>query len=154
MLDVNITIMFDCYQTSNINKNECYDITDLLRHRIKLLNGEDKLLMIMYLEKGNSFRQMAKLAGVHETIIARRIHKITTRLLNGEYITCLRNGKKFSAIELAIAREYFLIGLSMREIARKRQITYYQVRKILKKIRQINYANRQLVLHSNSQSSI
>ena len=136
--------MLDYYQTSNINNNECYDITDLLRHRIKLLCGEDKLLMIMYLEKGNSFRQMAKLAGVHETIIARRIHKITKRLLYGEYITCLRNSKRFSAIELSIAREYFLTGLSMREIARKRQITYYQVRKVLRKIRQVNSVNRQL----------
>jgi predicted DNA-binding protein YlxM (UPF0122 family) len=136
--------MLDYYQTSNINNNECYDITDLLRHRIKLLRGEDKLLMIMYLEKGNSFRQMAKLAGVHETIIARRIHKITKRLLYGEYITCLRNSKRFSAIELSIAREYFLTGLSMREIARKRQITYYQVRKVLRKIRQVNSVNRQL----------
>jgi transposase len=98
----------------------------------------------MYLEKGNSFRQMAKLAGVHETIIARRIHKITKRLLYGEYITCLRNSKRFSAIELSIAREYFLTGLSMREIARKRQITYYQVRKVLRKIRQVNSVNRQL----------
>jgi len=136
--------MLGYYQTSNINNNECYDITDLLRHRIKLLRGEDKLLMIMYLEKGNSFRQMAKLAGVHETIIARRIHKITKRLLYGEYITCLRNSKRFSAIELSIAREYFLTGLSMREIARKRQITYYQVRKVLRKIRQVNSVNRQL----------
>jgi predicted DNA-binding protein YlxM (UPF0122 family) len=136
--------MLDYYQTSNINNNECYDITDLLRHRIKLLRGEDKLLMIMYLEKGNSFRQMAKLAGVHETIIARRIHKITKRLLYGEYITCLRNSKRFSAIELSIAREYFLTGLSMRGIARKRQITYYQVRKVLRKIRQVNSVNRQL----------
>lgn len=133
--------MLDYYQTSNINNGEHFNITDLLRHRIKLLSGEDKLLMIMYLERGNSFRQMAKLAGVHETIIARRIHKITKRLLYGEYITCLRNGKKFSTIELSIAREYFLIGLSMREIARKRQITYYRVRKILRKIRQINSVN-------------
>jgi predicted DNA-binding protein YlxM (UPF0122 family) len=146
--------MFNYCQTYNFNNVERCDITDLLRHRIKLLSGEDKLLMIMYLEKGNSFRQMAKLAGVHETIIARRIHKITKRLIYGEYITCLRNSKKFSTIELAIAKEYFLIGLSMREIARERQITYYQVRKILKKIRQINSINQQLVLRSNSQNSI
>lgn len=91
----------------------------------------------MYLDKGNSFRQMARLAGVNDTIIARRIHKLIKRLIDGQYITCLRNRSKFTKTEMALARDYFLTGLSMKKIAAKQHLTYYRVREILKKIQRV-----------------
>ena len=113
------------------------DRIDLLRSRVSLLTGRDKLLMTMYLENGNTFRQMARLAGVNEASIARRIHKVTKRLIDGEYITCLRNRDKFTGAELAVAKDYLLLGLSQRKIALKRNCSTYQVHKILKKIQQL-----------------
>jgi hypothetical protein len=121
-------------QRTSKAKNKHRDRIDLLRSRVNLLAGKDKLLMTMYLENGNSFRQMAQLAGINETSIARRIHKVTKRLIDGEYITCLRNRDKFTGAEMAVAKDYFLLGLSIRKIANKRRWTYYQVREILKKI--------------------
>ena len=121
-------------QSSIKTRTEYRDRIDLLRSRVSLLTGKDKVLMTMYLENGNSFRQMARLVGVNEASIARRIHKVTKRLMNGEYITCLRNRDKFSKNELDIAKDYFLAGLSMKKIAEKRDSTYYRVRKTLKKI--------------------
>jgi predicted DNA-binding protein YlxM (UPF0122 family) len=118
-------------------KNEYRDRIDLLRSRVNLLTGQDKLLMTMYLENGNSFRQMARLAGVNETNIARRIHKVTKRLIDGEYITCLRNRDKLTDAELAIAKSYFLTGLSIKKIAAKKHTTYYRIRETLKKIQRI-----------------
>jgi len=118
-------------------KKEYLTRIDLLRTRMSLLTGKDKLLMTMYLDKGNSFRQMARLAGVNDTIIARRIHKLIKRLIDGEYITCLRNCNKFTKTEMAIAKDYFLTGLSMKKIAAKQHLTYYRVREILKKIQQV-----------------
>ena len=118
-------------------KNEYRDRIDLLRSRVNLLTGQDKLLMTMYLENGNSFRQMARLAGVNETNIARRIHKVTKRLIDGEYITCLRNRDKLTDAELAIAKSYFLTGLSIGKIAAKKHTTYYRIRETLKKVQQI-----------------
>lgn len=124
-------------QSSIKTRTEYRDRIDLLRSRVSLLTGKDKILMTMYLENGNSFRQMARLVGVNEASIARRIHKVTKRLMNGEYITCLRNRDKFSKNELDIAKDYFLTGLSMKKIAEKRDSTYYRVRKTLKKIQQL-----------------
>ncbi|MHC4337529.1 MAG: hypothetical protein ACYSTG_06215 [Planctomycetota bacterium] len=95
---------------------------DLLRSRIGLLTGKDKLLMTMYLENGNSFRQLARLAGVCEANIARRISRITRRLLDGEYITCVRNRGRFT---------------SQRNIASKRRCSIHQVCKILKRVQEI-----------------
>ena len=124
-------------QSTLTAKNTCRDRIDLLRSRLSLLAGKDKLLMTMYLENGNSFRQMARLTGVNEASIARRIHRVTKRLIDGEYITCLRNRNKFTRIELDIAKDYFLLGLSMKKIAKKRNSTYYYVRKTLKKIQRL-----------------
>ena len=118
-------------------KNKYRDRIDLLRSRVELLTGTDKLLMTMYLKNDNSFRQMARLAGVNEANIARRIHKITKRLIDGEYIICLRNRDKFTRAEMAIAKDYFLLGLSIKKIANKRRTTYYHVREILKRIQQL-----------------
>lgn len=113
------------------------DRIDLLRSRVGLLAGEDRMLMTMYIENGNSFRQMARLAGVNEARIARRIHKVTERLMNGGYITCLRNRDRFDEGELDIAKDYLLAGLSMKKIAKRHNWTYYGVRKTLKKIQGI-----------------
>ncbi len=121
-------------QYSTKVRNGHRDRIDLLRSRVGLLTGKDKVLMTMYIENGNSFRQMARLVGVNEARIARRIHKVTGRLMKGEYTTCLRNRDKFDSGELDIAKDYFLSGLSIRKIARKHNRTYYGVRKTLKKI--------------------
>jgi predicted DNA-binding protein YlxM (UPF0122 family) len=111
------------------------DKIDLLHSRASLLAGRDKLLMTMYLENGNSFRQMAQLAGVSEANISRRIHRLIKRLMDGEYITCIRNREKFTETEMIIAKDYFLMGLSIKKIAAKQQLSYYCVRETLKKIR-------------------
>ena len=122
------------YTTRNTQYEKDADRIDLLRSRVELLKGKDRTLMNMYLERDGSFREMARMAGVNEATIARRIYKLIQRLIDGEYITCLRNRKKFTSLEMFIARDYFLSGLSMRKIAAKRDCSYYQVRQCLKKI--------------------
>ncbi len=110
---------------------------ELLRRRIPLLVGMDRLLMTMHLENGNSFRQIARLVGMNEASIARRIKKITKRLADGEYITCLRSRDRFTKQELAIAKDFFLSGEPIRKIAEKRKCTYYHIHKNIKRIKEV-----------------
>jgi len=110
---------------------------ELLRRRIGLLSGKDKVLMTMYITNGNSFRQIARLLDVSETSIARRIHQLADRLTNGEFLTCVRNRDKLNRRQMAIARDAFLIGLSNKQIARKRSLSLYAVRKELANIRSL-----------------
>jgi predicted DNA-binding protein YlxM (UPF0122 family) len=117
-------------------RDEYRDKIDLLRRRAILLTGKDKLLMTMYLDNSNSYRQLARLAGVDDANIARRIKRIIKRLVDGTYLICLRNSDKFTAAEVDIAKEFFLLGFSMRKIAARRQWTYYRVRQTIKKIGQ------------------
>ena len=95
-------------QSTSTTKIAYRDRIDMLRSRVSLLSGKDRLVMTMYLENGNTFRQMARLAGVNETSIARIIYKATKRLIDGEYITCLRNRDKFTRTEMGVAKDYFL----------------------------------------------
>lgn len=118
-------------------KNQYRDEIDLLRGRLNLLNGKDKVLMTMYIENGNSFRQIARLTGISDTSIARRINRLTKRLLDSQYIICLRNRDKFTREQMTIAKDYFLTGLSIRKIAIKRHRSFYHVRETMKKIQSI-----------------
>jgi len=113
------------------------DELDLLRSRLHLLNGKEKVLMTMYLENGSSFRQIARLTGVSDTSIARRINRLTKRLIDGQYIVCLRNRDKFTRDQMTIAKDYFMVGLSMKEIAVKRRWSRYHVRETIIKIKSI-----------------
>jgi transposase-like protein len=98
--------------------------------------------MKMYLENAGTFRQMARLAGVNEANIARRIHKLVRRLLDGQYITCLRYRDIFTQEQIEIARDYFVDGLPISEIARRREISYYSVRRTLRKIQRLTTITR------------
>lgn len=111
------------------------DSIDLLRSRLSILSGEDKLMMTMYWENGNTLRQISTLAGVSRLSVARRIDNITKRLMEGQYIRCLRNRDKFTRRQMAIAKEYYLLGLSIKKIAGKRDWSYYRVRQILQRIK-------------------
>ena len=129
-------------QATQETKNRHRDQIDLLRSRLNLLNGKDKVMMTMYLENGNSFRQIARLTGVSEARIARRIRGLTKRLIDGQYIVCLRNRNKFSKAQMTIAKNYFLTGLSMKKIAVKRHRSYYHVHQTIKDIQKILKGSR------------
>jgi len=113
------------------------DRIELLRSRVGLLSGKDRLLMTMYLENGNSFRQLARLAGVSEANIARRIRRLIARLTGNEYIMCLRNRQMLTRTELLVARDHFIRGWPLRKIAVRRECTSYQVRKMVKKVQRL-----------------
>ena len=121
----------------NGTKEQAAEKIDVLRSRIGLLSGKDLALMKMYLENAGTFRQMARIAGVNEANIARRVHKLVRRLLDGQYIACLRNRDKFTQEQIEIARDYFVDGLPMSEIVYRRDISRYRVRQTLRKIQRM-----------------
>jgi len=123
-------------------RNSYRDQIETIRRRVELLEGQDRALMTMYLENGNSLRQIAQLLGVNQGTVGRRIQRLTKRLLNSEYLICRRNRERFSKAELKVARDYFAAGLSIRKVAARRGYSYYRVRKIVMKIRDIARSER------------
>lgn len=133
MGELETTILEPTHGERNVRRGRI----DLLRSRLNLLGGKDKVLMTLYIENGSSFRQIARLRGVSETSVARRIHQLTRRLTDGEFLRCVRNRDKLNRRQMAIARDAFLTGLSLRQIAGKRGMSMYAVRKELAGIRRL-----------------
>ena len=115
---------------------------ELLRSRVYLLRGRDRLLMTMYLEHGNTMNQMARMSGKNPSTIYRRIRRLVKVLLDGEYIKCLRFRDRFSKTEMVFAREFFLEGISYREISRRHCCSVYKVSKIIMNIREVLEGNK------------
>jgi DNA-directed RNA polymerase specialized sigma24 family protein len=109
-------------------KDEYRREMEQIRLRTDLLDGKDKVIMKMYLENGNSFLEIAEVAGISEFRVRRKILGLMDRLSDCVYIRCLRHREHFSPAELVLAKEHYLTGLSQRGIARQRRCTLYQVR--------------------------
>ncbi|MEJ2647071.1 MAG: hypothetical protein P8016_01525 [Sedimentisphaerales bacterium] len=119
----------DCYEEAGIPEEQA----NVLRNRLFLLCGKNRIIMSMYLENGISYRQIALLLGVSPSSILRRIKKVSQTM--GIYILCLKNQQHFTRTEMSIARDYFLRGLSIRQIARKKNASYYHIREKVIEIR-------------------
>jgi hypothetical protein len=102
--------------------------TEVLRARAHLLAGQDRVLLEMYLDHGNPFSQMARLAGVSTSSVARRVRRIIRRLMDETYAVCSGRQDYFSEHELALIKDRFVLGLSMACISRRRALSYHNVR--------------------------
>jgi len=107
---------------------------DLLVSRLDLLEGRAKVMMKMHFENGNSFRQIARLLGVSETCVARRVRRISDRLLDGRYFACLRNRDRLTSLQISVARDYFIRGLTQSKIAETRRLSLYRVGQTIREI--------------------
>jgi len=113
------------------------EVTERLRNRAELLAGEDRALLVMHLEAGSSFRQIARLMGMSPSTVARRIHKLLDRLSDETYALCLQRRDQFTEEELAVIRNHFVRGLSVQRICRDSSLCYYRARTIIAKARRV-----------------
>jgi transposase-like protein len=112
------------------------DVRELLRLRGNLLTGEDRALIAMYLDGGETVGRIAKLAGVTPSCIARRIRAITQRLADPTYSVCVASNSEFTSLELAIVKDHFVRGLSTERIRCNRNLSYHRVRATIRKARE------------------
>jgi len=106
------------------------DVLEVLRGRADLLVGRDRALVLLYLEYGTNFSQIAQLTGMGRSVVGRRIRRIIARLCDETYRVCVQRGG-FSRSELVMVKEHFVRGLSLRRIARKHNLCPYRVRKVI-----------------------
>lgn len=129
------------------NRNRQREILDVLRHRKELLKGEAKVLMTMYLEDGKSYRQIARSLGIPPSTIFCRIQRLS-KLLTGKSYHIYRNCRKKLIKEYKeIARDYFLMGLPILQIAKKHQCSRNKVKQDIEKILNLIEAEKQLSSH-------
>jgi hypothetical protein len=108
---------------------------EVLRGQLPWLDPEDRVLLKTYLEAGSSFDEIARLTGVNRSSVCRRVHRLIRRLQDETYLRCQADGVSFNPAELAVIRDHFVRGLSLKRISRDRRLGYYRVRAIVRKAR-------------------
>jgi len=109
-------------------------LLNIIQSRFYLLQKRDRLIMSMYLENGLSYRQIALLLETSPSSISRRIKKIAYELTNGNFIVCMKMKHIFTPTELEIAKDYFIGGLSIKQLAQERKTSFYHIRELIKGI--------------------
>lgn len=132
-----MAIYVEAAEQTRTGKTGEQDSIDILCSRVGLLAGMDKVLMTMHLRNGASIRQIARLTGMSVSKTSRKITRLSGLLLENEYLICLRNRRMFTVLEVDIARDYFLQGRSVREIAIRRKNSYYNIQKTIRKIERL-----------------
>ena len=113
------------------------DEADRLRPLADLLVGDDKTLLMTYIQAGCSFHQLARLTGMNRSSVGRRIRRMIRRLSDPTYSLCLDDRWGFSDLERAVIRDHFVRGLSLKRICQDHQMCYYRARVIVEKARQV-----------------
>lgn len=108
-------------------------VREKLLDRIDILGSADKLLLRMYLLDGYSYKQISAIAGVSESTVCKRFHKITERLLCGNVEVYFGNKNRFKRKEQLMLKDHLFDGLSQRKISQKRNVTRYRVRSVIEK---------------------
>jgi hypothetical protein len=113
------------------------EVAEVLRSRLNLLGGEDRVLLKMHLDARSSFDEIAKLTGLNRSSICRRIHRMIGRLYDQTYVRCAAARDRFSAPELRVVRDHFVRGMSLQRICREHSLCYYRVRIIVARARRL-----------------
>ena len=93
---------------------------DLIRLRLDWLAPADRVMLEMYVNQNVSFTQLAHLNGSSVNWVRRRIQRLGDRLLSDEYGRIQRKRDLFTAVQLRVAYDKFLLGLGYRVIAGRR----------------------------------
>jgi DNA-binding transcriptional ArsR family regulator len=128
-----VEVLENMAERSDCRRREVANI-DFLLLRMEMLEPADRVELEMHYCNNATFGQIAQLAGVSVSTVSRHIQKLTKGLLGNEYITIIRNRRRFSRQELNVAYDHFLLGMGYRSIAVKRRLGTAVVRRIIKQL--------------------
>ncbi len=110
----------------------------------RLLRPEERALLDMYYDKGNTIVQLARVAGISESAMSARLHKVTRKLVDGDYYYSVKYRDRLTILEQLIARDYFLDNMTLKGTADKRKTSVRQVRKAVAKVRKLRELDRSI----------
>ena len=108
---------------------------DMVRLRLDWLVPEDRELLVLYLEKNVSVRQLSQITGVSGKVIRGRLARLGSRLVGDDYARVIRKRVLFSDEQLHVAYDHLLLGLGYRKVAERRRVSGHTARKM---VRQLN----------------
>ncbi|MCI0499775.1 MAG: hypothetical protein L0Y36_08875 [Planctomycetales bacterium] len=106
-----------------------------IRRCSAMLDNEQKALLAMIFDRGNTLEQVAQLTGRHASTVSRQFGRLMRNLAGRETAAAFGAGRRLTPMEAAILREYYLHGVRQRQIARKLGCTLYRIRRTVLRIR-------------------
>jgi len=99
-----------------------------------MLRGGDRALFEAYFRYGMSTVAIARLSGMRESAVRRRLLTLLQRVASNQYLRCRAAQAELSAFELRVAGLYYRDGKSQAEIATTTGRSLYQVGKAVRRL--------------------
>lgn len=126
--------MFVLNRRRMLYRQHIRQIETICRH-CQWLDAKDKTLLQMVFEKGSTFEAIARLTGRNPSTVSRRFHRLLHTLIARQLISPLPGRIPLNRTDCRIIQDYFLRGRTQKAIARKRNISLYRVRSLIRRIR-------------------
>jgi hypothetical protein len=117
--------------TKDVNKRELLGLFVKLSTRVDMLPDKQRTFVRLFLGT-QKYRPIAKMAGVNEVTIARRLKRIAEQISSNNFIAALSQENNLSPEKMEILKDYFVTDLPMIRIAKNRNLSCYMVRKIIR----------------------
>ncbi len=121
-------------KTAEITKKELLDVFELHTARVEMLNNE-QITLVKIFQNRPSFRAIAKMAGVNEATIARRLKKIARFISSESFSAALSRKYNVPQEKMNVIAKHFINGLSIRAITQNTGLSVYKIRKIISQMR-------------------
>lgn len=122
--------------TINITKKGLLDIFEAFTTRVEILSAE-QVTLVRFFRNTPNYRVIAKMAGVNEATIARRLKKIARHICRDNFPAALSKNSNLTPEEMEILKDHFVNGLSIRTIAKNKNLSFYSVRKTIRQMRNL-----------------
>ena len=119
--------------TIDKTKKGLLDIFEAFTARVKMLSDE-QITLVRFFQNTPNYRVIAKMAGVNEATIARRLKKIARHISGNNFFAALSENDNLPAEKMEILKDYFVSGLSVKIIAQNRNVSTYLVKKIVRQM--------------------
>lgn len=122
-------------KNKGLNKQELVSLFERFPIRVDMLPKKDRALVSTFLGM-QKYQPIAKLAGVDEATIARRLKKIASVISStaAVFLAALPQSSSISPEKMKILKDYFLANLPITRIAKNRNVSIYIVRKTIRNI--------------------
>ncbi len=120
----------------NISKRRLLHILEIHSARIDMLSRKQAVLVKLFLSIKN-YRTIAKMAGINEATVARRLKKIATHISSDHFLAALSQDDSLSAEEIEIIKDRFVNGLSVKRISQNTGLSRYRITKTIKQVRKL-----------------
>jgi predicted DNA-binding protein YlxM (UPF0122 family) len=123
-------------RNNSLNKQELLCLFERFLPRVDILSEKQRTLVRLFMNS-HSYSSIAKIAGVNEVTVARRLKKIARHISSNNFFAALSENNNLPAEKMEILKDYFVSSLAIKTIAKNKNLSFYSVRKMIRQMRNL-----------------